>query len=103
MRGGKIRRQLVGAGVHNQMESYSPPDSNDKLSAHARRTPGLLGISPVDARQKVAHLRLRDRHHAVPKRRPYKTTPLQFLRKQACSLAIVPDHLQQIAPPSAEA
>lgn len=48
MRGGKIGRQ-VGAGFHNQMESHSRPNSNDKLSAHARRTPGLMGISPIDA------------------------------------------------------
>ncbi|SFQ35466.1 hypothetical protein SAMN05216330_1319 [Bradyrhizobium sp. Ghvi] len=103
MRGGKIRRQLVGAGVHNEMESYSQPNSNDKLSANDRRTPGLLGIAPVDAGQQIAHLRLRYRHHAIGQRRPDKTTSLEFLRKQACSLAVMPDHLQQIASAPTEA
>ena len=41
---------------------------------------------------KITHLHLRDRHNTVRRRRPYKTTPLQFLRKQASALAIVPDH-----------
>jgi len=81
MRGGKIGRQLLGAGVHYQMESYSLLKSNGKLSANARWTPGLLGVAPIDAGQQITHLRLRDRHRAVHQRRPYKTTPLQFLRK----------------------
>lgn len=48
MRGGKIKQQ-VGAKVHSQMESHSRPNSNNKVSAHTGRTPGLLGIAPVDA------------------------------------------------------
>src|SRR5580704_3446583 len=74
-----------------------------KLSSHRCRTPGLLRMSPVNAGQQVTKLRGRDRHHSLSRTRPQETTPLQALRKQACALAVMPDHFQQAPTPAAEA
>ena len=75
-----------------------------KPSSDRRRPPGFLRISPVDAGQKITELGRGDRHHAVSRARPQEAAPFQPLRKQARSLTIVPDHLQQVAsaPPKAE-
>src|SRR5215203_7252999 len=74
-----------------------------KRSADRGRTPSCLGMTPVDPRQKVAELGSRDRYRTIGGRRPQEAPPLQPLREQAGSLAIVPDHLQEIAPTPAEA
>lgn len=66
------------------------------------RPPGFLRM-PVDARQQVAKLRCCDCHHAIGRARPHKAPALQTLREQASALTVVPDHLQQIASPTAEA
>ncbi|GJD98777.1 hypothetical protein GMJLKIPL_0688 [Methylobacterium isbiliense] len=60
-------------------------------------------MTPVDPRQQVAELGSRDRHRAVSRRWPQEPPTLQPLREQARALPIVPDDLQEIAPPTAEA
>jgi hypothetical protein len=62
-----------------------------------------LRVPPIYSGQKITHLRLRDRHNAIRQRGPYKTTPFKTTREQAGTLAIMPNHLQQIAPFPAEA
>jgi hypothetical protein len=42
-------------------------------------------------------LRRGDRHRAVGRARPQEAAPFQPLREQAGSLAVMPDHLQQVA------
>jgi hypothetical protein len=67
------------------------------------RPPRLLGVPPINAGQQVTELRGRDRHHAIRRRWPQKASPFQTLREQARTLAIVPDHLQQVAATAPEA
>jgi hypothetical protein len=74
-----------------------------KPSPHRCRTPGFLRIAPIDSRQQITKLGRRYCHHSIGHRRPQKTPTLQALRKQACSLAVMPNHLHQIASTSAEA
>ena len=74
-----------------------------KASSNRSRPPRLLWVSPVDAGQQVAELRRRDRHHAVGRARPQEAALLQALGEQACPLAVMPDHLQQVAATAAEA
>ena len=62
----------------------------------------LLRMSPVDAGQQITELRGRDRHHAVGRARPQEAAAFQAFREQARSLAIVPNHLQQVAATSTE-
>src|SRR5215207_5895040 len=66
-------------------------------------TPSCLGMTPVDARQKIAELGRRDRHRAVGCARPQKAAPFEPLREQARALAVVPDNLQQVAAAAAKA
>ena len=91
------------AGGHVDDGITSVPIRKSKASPHRCRPPRLLRVSPIDAGQKVTELRRRDRHHAIRRRWPQKPPPFQTLREQARTLAVVPDHLQQIAAPSAEA
>jgi hypothetical protein len=60
-------------------------------------------MTPIDAREKIAKLCRRDRHHAISHARPQKAPSFQPLREQTGALSVVPDHLQQIASPPAEA
>ena len=60
-------------------------------------------MTPVDAGQKVSELRRRDRHGAVGGARPQESASLQPLGEQACALAVMPDHLQEVAPATAKA
>src|SRR4029077_9043535 len=68
-----------------------------KASSDRGWPPRLLWVSPVDARQKVTELRRRDRHQAVGRAWPQEAASLQALGEQARPLAVMPDHLQQIA------
>ena len=70
MRGGEIGRKRFSGDFHKPNGITFAIKFNDKLSAHARRTPTFLGVSPIDSGQKIRHLRLRDRHRAVRQRRP---------------------------------
>jgi hypothetical protein len=70
MRGGEIGWQRFSGDFHKPNGITFVIKFNDKLSAHARRTPGFLGISPIDSRQKIRHLRLRYRYRAGRQRRP---------------------------------
>src|SRR6478735_3419809 len=74
-----------------------------KPSSHRSRAPGFLRIAPIDSGQQITELGRGDRHRAVGRARPQKAAPFQPLRKQAGSLAVMPDHLQKIAPASTKA
>src|SRR5262249_12145821 len=103
MRGSQIGWQRFKLRCHAATESYSPATSKQKSSSHRCRTPRLLWMSPVNPGQQVTKLRGRDRHHSVSRAWLQETAPLQALRKQACALAVMPDHLQQVAAPATEA
>ena len=60
-------------------------------------------MTPVDPGQQIAELGGGDRHRAVGCARPQEAAPLQPLGKQACTLAVMPDHLQEIAAASTKA
>ena len=67
----------------------------------AQRSPGLLGHSPINAFQKHGKLGGRHADFTVFGGGPNKTSPLQALGKEAGSLEIPPDDLEQVpAPPS---
>src|SRR5271169_5917113 len=85
------------------MESHPSPSARKKALSHRCRPPRLLRMSPINARQQVTELRRRDRHHPIRRRWPQKASPFQTLREQARTLAVVPDHLQQVAAASPEA
>src|SRR3954452_9135125 len=74
-----------------------------RSSSNRGRTPRCLGMTPVDAGEQIAELGGRDRHHPVGGARPQKAPALQLFCEQACPLAVMPDHLQQIAPPPTKA
>ena len=59
-------------------------------------------MTPVDPLEQIAELRQRDRHCSIRRRRPDEAAPLQPLHEQAGALAIVPDHLDQIATSAAD-
>src|SRR6476469_6673703 len=68
-----------------------------KPSSHRSRAPGFLRIAPIDSGQQITELGRGDRHRAVDRARPQEAAPFQPLREQAGSLAVMPDHLQQVA------
>src|SRR5579863_2067181 len=68
-----------------------------KPSSHRGRAPCLLRITPINPRKQVTKLRRGDRHRTVGRARPQEAAPFQPLREQAGSLAIMPDHFQQVA------
>src|SRR4051812_26340437 len=68
-----------------------------KPSSHRSRAPGFLRIAPIDSGQQITELGRGDRHRAVDRARPQEAAPFQSLREQAGSLAVMPDHLQQVA------
>ena len=57
----------------------------------------MLRISPIDTGQQITELRCGDRHGAVGWARPREPAAFQLFRKQAGSLAVMPDHFQKIA------
>src|SRR5271155_1142071 len=68
-----------------------------KSSSHRGRTPRLLRITPIDSRKQITELSRRDRHRSVGRTRPQEAATFQSLHEQTGSLAVMPDHLQQIA------
>src|SRR5882757_1725777 len=60
-------------------------------------------MTPVDPGEQITELGRGDRHRAVGCARPQEAAPLQPLGKQACTLAVMPDHLQEIAAASTKA
>jgi hypothetical protein len=54
-------------------------------------------MARVDPGEQVTELRGGDRHRAVGCARPQEAAPLQPLGKQTRTLAVMPDHLQEIA------
>src|SRR5258708_4722027 len=58
---------------------------------------GCRTVVQAPSGQQISQLRRRDRHRAVGHARPQKPATLQSLREQAGALAVMPDHLQQIA------
>src|SRR3981189_637438 len=67
-----------------------------KLSPHRGRAPCLLRIAPIDSREQITELGRGDRHRAVCRPRPQEAAPFEPLRKQARSLAVMPDHGQKM-------
>src|SRR5271154_4615465 len=68
-----------------------------KSSPHRCRAPCFLRISPIDSGQQVTKLGRGNRYRAIRRAWPQEAAPFQSLRKQAGSLAVMPDHLQKIA------
>src|ERR1700724_2436256 len=66
-------------------------------SSGCRRTPCVLGISPIDAVQHVSELRRRDRNDAVRSRGPNEPAALQPLGVERHADAVMPEHLYQRA------
>src|SRR5437879_13214125 len=62
----------------------------------------FLRVAPIDPGQQIAQLRRRDRYRFTGNRWPDEPSSLESFGKQACSLAIVPDHLHKIAAATAE-
>ena len=52
--------------------------------------------------EQIAELRSRDRHRAIGWRWPQEAATVQTLDIKAGSLAVVPDHLDQVAAPAPE-
>ena len=100
---GKVGGKRFGGSGHGARESYPPPLCKPEPSSDRGWTPGCLGMTPIDAGQKVSELRRRDRHGAVGRARPQESTSFQSLREQACALAVMPDHLQEVAAATAKA
>src|SRR5262245_26865206 len=71
-------------------------------SAGCLRSPRALRHPPIDAFQQIAKLRRRDRYRPVSRRWPDEAATFQSLRKQAHTLAVMPQHLDQPAAPAAE-
>src|SRR5215468_12281282 len=71
-------------------------------SARRLRPPGPLWQPPVDPFQEIPELRRRDRHRPVRRRRPDEPAMLQSLGEKTHALAVVPQHLDQVAAPAAE-
>ena len=71
MRGGKIGWKRFRS-VHERDGINIRRRSQDKSSSNRRRAPGLLRMTPVDAREQVTELGRRDRHRAVRHARPQK-------------------------------
>src|SRR5689334_24083383 len=103
VRSGKIGRQRFKWRGHATTESYSSVAAKQKTSSHRGRSPCFLRMTPVNARQEITELRRRDRHYTVGRARPQEAAALQSLREQAGTLAVMPDHFQQIAAPPTKA
>jgi hypothetical protein len=73
-----------------------------KRLSNPRWTLGFLRVTPIDPGQQIAQLRRRDRYRFTGNRWPDEPSSLESFGKQACSLAIVPDHLHKIASATAE-
>src|SRR5215469_13577611 len=63
------------------------------------RFPGTLRPPPIDALQQHRQLRWRQRNRAAHRLWPHKTSSLQPLGEQAQTVAVIPEHFDQIAAP----
>ena len=94
----------IGGKRFGDHREESPADGLQAGSSADRgRTPSCLGMTPVDPGQKVAELgrsRSSPRHRRA---RPQEPAPFQLLREQAGALAVMPDHLQEVAAAAAKA
>src|SRR5215468_12202654 len=102
MRGGKIGGKRFRCG-HDDDGITSITIRKLKASSDRCRPPRLLWVPPVDPGQEITELRRRDRDHTLSRARPDEAPPLQALRERAGALAVMPDHLQEIAATTAEA
>src|SRR5215203_2242321 len=96
-----VARSAGSDSTFTPRENHVRRSPQAKTPANRGRAPGCLGMAPVDPRQQVAELGSRDRHRTIRGRRPQEAATLQLLREQAGSLPVMPDHLQEIAPPTA--
>src|ERR1700760_1420323 len=79
-----------------------PGRFNCRMLSNSRWTQSFLRVAPIDPGQQIAQLRRRDRYRFTGNRWPDELSSLESFGKQACSLAIVPDHLHKIAAATAE-
>src|SRR5436190_19098032 len=93
----KVRWKIVRLRCHEAIESDQATESNQKRLSNPRRTLGFLRVTPIDPGQQIAQLRRRDRYRFTGNRWPDEPSSLESFCKQACSLAIVPNDLQEIA------
>lgn len=96
MRSSKIGGKRFRCG-HDDDGNTSITIRKLKASSDRCRPPHLLWLPPVDPGQEITELRRRDRHHSLSRNRPDEATPLQAFCEQASALAVMPDHLQEIA------
>ena len=100
---GSSRERRRGRTAANQGRSAPVEKSimlsscNALSSADGRRTPAFPRHPPVDSRQQIAELSRRDRHSPVGGRGPQEPALVQALGVKAGALAVVPNHLDQIA------
>jgi hypothetical protein len=71
-------------------------------STRALGPPRQLRIPPVDSFEHVGHLRRRDRHDALLRRRPDELSPVEPLGVERQPKAVVPEDLRQVASAPAE-
>src|SRR5271170_251552 len=71
-------------------------------STRALGPPCQLRIPPVDSFEHVGHLRRRDRHDALLRRRPDELSPVEPLGVERKPEAVVPEDLRQVASAPAE-
>ena len=105
---GSSRERRRGRTAANQGRSAPVEKSimlsscNALSSADGRRTPAFPRHPPVDSRQQIAELSRRDRHSPVGGRGPQEPALVQALGVKAGALAVMPDHLDQIAAAASE-
>ena len=73
------------------------------MQSYSRWSPSFLRRAPINSGEQVGELCRRDCHRATFGRRPNEPTSFQLFRKQAGTLTIVPNDLDQIAALASEA
>src|SRR6516164_2632450 len=77
-------------------------ESTCRTLSNRVRTPGVLRVAPVNAFEHVSQLCRCDRDHAIGRRRPDKPAALQSLGVKRHAETVMPEDLDQIAPPAAK-
>src|ERR1700682_3434978 len=66
------------------------------------RAPGMEWVAPVDAFEHVSQLRRGDRDYPIGRRRPDEPAALQSFGVERDAQTVMPEDLDQIAPPATE-
>ena len=97
--------QCLGGDGHGPRRTDSPPSTANLLRPESpcrTRSPGALGMAPVNRLQQIAELRRRDRHDAAGRRRSDEPATLEALGIERQSKPVVPEDLDQVAAASPE-